>query len=124
MKSIERLSAFLHAALTPYHAQALIQSVLLDNGFTALSELDEEWQLSEGGKYFVERNGATLAFTVGNPDTFSYKIAASHLDSPALKLKENAFMGPCSCKVLYFYQRWLYKNGYLTAISFRMERTN
>ena len=92
MQLINDLQQFLAGALTPYHAQALIKEKLLKNGFTALSELDEEWQLCEGGKYFVERNGATLAFTVGNPDNFSYKITASHLDSPALKLKENPFM--------------------------------
>ena len=92
MQHINDLEKFLNEALTPYHAQALIKEKLLQNGFTPLSELDEEWQLCEGGKYFVERNGATLAFTVGNPDNFAYKIAASHLDSPALKLKENPFM--------------------------------
>ena len=102
MKLIEQVSEFLHQALTPYHAQALIKEKLLANGFKALSELDEEWQLCEGGKYFVERNGATLAFTIGNPDNFAYKIAASHLDSPALKLKENALMekpGACALNV-------------------------
>lgn len=102
MELIEQLSEFLNQALTPYHAQALIQEKLLANGFSALSELDEEWNLCEGGKYFVERNGATLAFTIGNPDNFSYKIAASHLDSPALKLKENALMdkpGACALNV-------------------------
>ena len=92
MQLIHDLEKFLAESLTPYHAQALIQQTLTENGFTALSELDEEWQLCEGGKYFVERNGATIAFAVGNPDNFSYKITASHLDSPALKLKERPFM--------------------------------
>ena len=47
--------------------------------------------MEENGKYFVERNGSSLvAFTVGALDDFSFKIVASHTDSPALKLKENA----------------------------------
>lgn len=43
--------------------------------------------------------------------TLGYAITSNRIGSS--ELKENAFMGPCSCKVLYFYQRWLYKNGYL-----------
>ena len=36
-----------------------------------------------------------------------YAITSNRIGSS--ELKENAFTGPCSCKVLYFYQRWLYK---------------
>lgn len=84
----ERLQNFLRAGLTAYHACDEAKAVLLENGFTPLSET-EDWLLSENGKYFVERNGSIIAFTVGALDTFSYKIVASHVDSPALKLKEN-----------------------------------
>lgn len=100
-KTIHDFSNFIENALTPFHAQALIKDRLLENGFCPLSEL-EEWSLCEGGKYFVERNGCLLAFTIGNVDNFSFKIVASHLDSPCLKLKENAFMenaGGCTLNV-------------------------
>ena len=36
-----------------------------------------------------------------------YAITSNRIGSS--ELKENAFTGPCSRKVLYFYQRWLYK---------------
>lgn len=84
------LSNFLEflQAPTAYHVCERTKALLLKNGFQALSER-EDWEIEEGGKYFVERNGSSLiAFTVGVND-FSYKIAASHPDSPALKIKEN-----------------------------------
>lgn len=98
-EQIKNLTQFLKDSLTPYHAQELARSLLLQNGFAPLSESDD-WELFEGGKYFVEREGTLLAFTVGAPDNFSYKIVASHIDSPALKLKENAEIKSGGCVVL------------------------
>ena len=95
-EQITNLQRFLEESLTPYHAQENAKALLLQNGFTPLNESDD-WDLFEGGKYFVERDGALLAFTVGTPDNFSYKIVASHIDSPALKLKENAEMKSEGC---------------------------
>ncbi|MFR1982979.1 MAG: hypothetical protein ACLS4Z_04025 [Christensenellaceae bacterium] len=87
---INRLLDFLETSYTAYHAVENAKQLLLGNGFIALSETDD-WAIEEGGKYFVERNGSSLvAFTVGALDDFSFKIVASHTDSPALKLKENA----------------------------------
>lgn len=85
-----RLTEFLNASYTAYQATENARQLLLENGFLPLSET-EDWALEENGKYFVERNGSALvAFTVGALDDFSFKIVASHTDSPALKLKENA----------------------------------
>lgn len=90
---IKRLTDFLANAYTAYHAVEKAREFLLQNGFVRLSET-EDWTLCEDGKYFVERGGSALiAFTVGDLDEFAYKIVASHTDSPALKLKENALMG-------------------------------
>ena len=87
---INRLLDFLETSYTAYHAVENAKQLFLGNGFIALSETDD-WAIEEGGKYFVERNGSSLvAFTVGALDDFSFKIVASHTDSPALKLKENA----------------------------------
>lgn len=85
---METLLDFLKNSLTAYHACENAKTRLVENGFSPLKET-EDWELSEGGKYFVERGGALVAFTVGGLDNFSYKIVASHVDSPALKLKEN-----------------------------------
>lgn len=85
---METLLDFLKNSLTAYHACENAKARLVENGFSPLKET-EDWELSEGGKYFIERGGALIAFTVGGLDNFSYKIVASHVDSPALKLKEN-----------------------------------
>ena len=89
---IQALTDFLKNSLTAHHACKNVKEILIENGFQQLLE-SEDWDLSEEGKYFIERGGCSLvAFTVGALDNFSYKIAASHLDSPALKLKENALV--------------------------------
>lgn len=87
---MEELSEFLKDSPSAYHVCENAKSILLENGFELLSEADD-WNICEGGKYFVERNGsAFIAFTVGALDDFYYKIAVAHTDSPALRLKENA----------------------------------
>lgn len=87
---IERLKDFLKNSYTPYHAVKNAAEILEENGFLKLSE-GEDWDLRENGRYYVKRSGAIVAFTVGALDEgLSYKIAASHTDSPALKLKDNA----------------------------------
>ena len=82
------LSSFLQNAYTAYHAVDCAKALLTQNNFTPLKETDD-FELQIGGKYFVERGGCLLAFTVGNLDRFTFKIAASHTDSPCLKLKAN-----------------------------------
>ncbi len=80
---------FLATSYTAYHAVENAKALLEENGFRPLLET-EDWELEEGGKYFVERGGSALiAFTVDGLDRFAFKIAAAHLDSPALKIKEN-----------------------------------
>ncbi|MBR2441505.1 MAG: M18 family aminopeptidase [Clostridia bacterium] len=88
---MEQLIQFLNTSYTPYHACENAETLLLKHGFTRLREADE-WTLCEGGKYYVLRGGAIVAFTVGNLNALSYKIVASHTDSPALKIKENPVM--------------------------------
>lgn len=87
-ESFQRLKNLLENGFTPYHVSDAIQSQLLENGFTPLYE-EEDWKIEENGKYYVQRDGSVLAFCVGNLDTFSFKIIATHTDSCGLKLKEN-----------------------------------
>ena len=50
----------------------------------------EIWELAPGGSYYVERNGSALiAFTIPMGGIHSWRVSASHSDSPCLKLKEN-----------------------------------
>lgn len=77
-------------SLTSYHATANAKEFLVQRGFAALDER-ESWDLKEGGKYFVTRNGSSLiAFTFQKSGNF--KIVASHTDSPCFKLKESPEM--------------------------------
>ena len=64
-----------------------IREALLTEGFTELCE-GEKWTLSEGGDYFVCRNGSSvIAFRVNEVDFDGFMMMAAHLDSPAFKLK-------------------------------------
>ena len=86
---MQKLLEFLENSYTAYNACEYIRKRLVENGFTRLKEQDE-WEISENGKYFIERGGSSIiAFVIGDLDNFSYKITASHLDSPALKIKAN-----------------------------------
>jgi aspartyl aminopeptidase len=82
---------FLKNSYTSFHACENARALLLQNGFQPLYEQDD-WALAEDGKYFVERDGSIIAFTIGALDDFYYKIIATHTDSPCLKLKENPCM--------------------------------
>ena len=86
--SMKKLIDFIHQSPTSYHVAENAASFLNEHGFCRLSETDD-WILAEGGKYYVVREGAIIAFTIGSLNDFSYKVVASHTDSPMLKLKEN-----------------------------------
>ena len=97
---MEKLSEFLKNSYTAYHAVENAKRLLIENGFSELYET-EDWELCEGGKHFVVRDGSSfVAFTVGSLDDFSYKIIASHPDSPALKLKANPINHSAGCSTL------------------------
>ncbi len=96
----ENFIKFLNESLTSFHTVKNVKELLLQKGFQRLSET-EDWALSEGGKYFVVRaDGSLIAFTIGDLDDFSYKIVATHSDSPALKIKENPLKKGEYCTVL------------------------
>lgn len=86
----EKLTAFIAASPTPFHAVDNIVRKLSNEGFEPLGEW-EDWQIAPGGKYFVTRNGsAVLAFKVGEGDPRGFNIYAAHCDSPTFKLKPDA----------------------------------
>ncbi len=87
------LLTFLKRCPTAFHAIDAIRSELEAAGYTELSE-GEQWTLTEGGHYFTVRNVSSLiAFRIPEHSAFNgFMIAASHSDSPALKLKEHPEM--------------------------------
>lgn len=86
------LLAFLQNSPTPFHATETMRSALLGAGFQELKEQDD-WQVSEGGRYFVTRNASSIiAFTTPSLDFHrqGWRMLGAHTDSPCLKLKPNA----------------------------------
>lgn len=69
--------------------------MLKKKGFIELME-ENEWNLQEGGKYFVIRaDSSIIAFKVPTAKYTNYQIIASHSDSPTFKIKENEEMDAC-----------------------------
>lgn len=80
------LFGFIKKCPSPYHTVASVKSELEMAGYKELYESDR-WKLSEGGKYFVIRNGSSIiAFRI-NKSSNGFMIVASHSDSPSFKLK-------------------------------------
>ena len=91
-----RLAEFVHQSPSPYHTVKQIRGWLDRAGFTYLPE-HREWNVTPGGGYYTTRNGSSVvAFSVGSEiEELRFQIAASHSDSPALKLKANGMLdGP------------------------------
>lgn len=86
----EALFSYIAASPTAFHAAAHTAGLLKDAGYTALSE-GEAWRLEPGRGYYVTRNLSSLiAFRVPKGDFPGFMITASHGDSPAFRIKENA----------------------------------
>ncbi len=78
---------FLHQAPTSWHAAHAICTRFTQAGFHRLNE-GEPWKLEPGKSYFVTRDDALVAaFQIPKKPLKNARILASHLDSPALKLK-------------------------------------
>ena len=89
-EEIQGLFDFLKASPTAFHAVEALCGQLEQQGFAPMQEC-KAWALVPGGKYYVTRNrSSVIAFTLpaGKPESF--RIVASHSDSPTFKIKENA----------------------------------
>lgn len=88
----ESLIHFISKSPSVFHAVRGIKAALLYSGFTEIRE-EDSWHIEKGGKYVVTRNGSALiAFAVPEDGGHSFKIVASHADSPTFKIKENPEM--------------------------------
>ncbi len=88
----EELFSFIEKSPTSFHAVQTIESYLEKAGCEKLNE-GSVWELKEGGTYFVTRNkSAVIAFHIPCKAFTGFHIAASHSDSPSLKIKENPEM--------------------------------
>ncbi len=85
------LLSFLDASPTAYHAVFECAKKLGNHGFIELKE-ESAWHIAPGGKYYVIRNGSSIAAFI-TPKNVPKKlcIAAAHTDSPTFKLKPDPF---------------------------------
>lgn len=89
-KNVSNLIDFINESKTAFQTVDAIKSILDKEHFVELSE-NKAFNIHEHGKYYVIRNSSSIiAFTVGGLNKYSFKITASHSDSPTFKLKENA----------------------------------
>lgn len=87
-----KLQEFIKRSPTQFHTVSTISELLVNNGYTDLRENDN-WSISNGGKYFTVRNGSSLiAFTIPSETPKRFMLSASHSDSPCLKIKENGLI--------------------------------
>ncbi len=92
-KHITDFLSFLDGANSRFTASEQITDRLAAAGFGEIAESDS-FKLKKGGKYFIRRmDTAVIAFIVGskNPAESGFKLAASHIDSPSLKLKTRSY---------------------------------
>lgn len=92
-KHLTDFLSFLDRANCRFTASKQITDRLTAADFVEISETDS-FKLKKGGKYFIRRmDTAVVAFVVGSksPTESGFKLAASHIDSPSLKLKTKSF---------------------------------
>ena len=80
---------FMTANPTVFHAVDAVAKDLEKGGYKKLSERDN-WELKQGGKYYVDRNGSSLiAFSIGDDYEAGNgaAIVAGHIDALTAKLK-------------------------------------
>lgn len=84
MSNIKGLFNFIKSSPTAFHTVDTIKNILLQKGYTEVSERDCK-SFSDGGKHFVIRGGSSLIAFRGSGNGFM--ISASHSDFPAFKVK-------------------------------------
>lgn len=84
---LEKFVHFLNRSPTVYHAAREVGTALAEADFTPLTET-EKWNLEPGKGYFVMREDTLVAaFRLPKEKPTDAMLLASHLDSPALKIK-------------------------------------
>ena len=92
--SSEELLHYIKTSTSPFHVVNTSKEYLSKEGFSEL-RLTEKWELSKGGKYYVDCYGTTVfAITVGEElsDSIEFRVCAAHTDHPCLKIKPHPEM--------------------------------
>ncbi len=90
MQYSNKVIELLNKSYSPFHVVDNIKDELNQKGYIELKE-NESFILEEGKNYYLTRNGtALIAFNVPkNSKESSFRISASHTDSPTFKIKPN-----------------------------------
>ena len=89
LEHVQELFDFIQQSPSCFHVIENVKKQLTEQGFEELCE-NKNWQIKEGGKYFVTRNlSSVIAFRVPTKDFKSFHIVASHSDSPTFKIKDH-----------------------------------
>lgn len=88
-EELEEFFTFIDESPSCYQVAANMEKRLAEAGYTKLDE-KEKWNLSFGGKYYVNRNDSSvIAFELPKGEWKGFHMIASHSDSPCFKLKGN-----------------------------------
>lgn len=87
MNIIKSLFEFIEKSPTSAHVAFYATAKLTEAGYTEICEGSAQ-ELADGGKYFVRRGGAIIAFRM-REQVRSFNITASHSDSPAFRLRHD-----------------------------------
>lgn len=80
---------FLDSSRSFYHVAANVAGMLLEEGYTRLDE-SRPWELTAGGKYFIDRNGSSIvAFRIPEGTPVGFMMSTCHSDRPAFMVKED-----------------------------------
>ena len=89
MERIHVLRKFLDRAHSVYHAIAALEEDLAKAGYVSLKEA-QSWNLTPGGKYYLNRGGSALvAFRIPVQTPKGFLMGAAHADRPCFQVKEN-----------------------------------
>ncbi|MDA3733394.1 M18 family aminopeptidase [Niameybacter massiliensis] len=91
---VNGLLSFLDKSTSMFHAADSVIQKLESEGFSFLDSVSN-WELQEGGKYYVTSNhSAVIAFTVNSTsiENEGFKIVGAHTDIPGFKIKPNPQM--------------------------------
>ena len=92
MKEIESLRKYIDNSPSMYHAVLRAEDRFVEEGYEKI-ELNEKWDLSYGGKYYLIHNDSSIiAFELGDDLRRGYKIVGAHTDSPTFKVKPNSLI--------------------------------
>lgn len=91
-EAAKELFAFIEQSPSTFHVIANMKNMLGQQGFEELKE-SGNWNLKDGGSYYVTRNGSSLiAFKIPKKDFKGFHIMASHSDAPTFRIKEHGEM--------------------------------